>query len=128
CGDDNIQVCYPTTPAQMFHLLRWQLLRPIRKPLVVMTPKSLLRKAEAASPLEDLTQRTYRRLIPDPLAPAPEQVTRLLLCTGKVYYDLAHARADRKDASVTIARLEQLYPYPAEEVEALLASLPAITE
>ncbi|MEW5742245.1 MAG: 2-oxoglutarate dehydrogenase E1 component [Myxococcota bacterium] len=128
-AEDNIQVCYPTTSAQIFHLLRRQVRRPLRKPLVVMTPKSLLRLAEARSPWEDFTKGTYRRLIGETSPEVrPDQVTRLLLCSGKVYFDLKKARDAAKDFTIAIARLEQLYPLPQPELTALLASLPRATE
>ncbi|HLL56179.1 MAG TPA: 2-oxoglutarate dehydrogenase E1 component [Myxococcaceae bacterium] len=126
-GDDNIQVCYPTTPAQIFHLLRRQLVRPLRKPLIVMSPKSLLRKPEASSTLEELASGGFKRIIEDARA-EPSEVTRLLLCSGKVYYDLAQERDARKDKSVAIVRLEQLYPFPEEELTALMAKLPRLSE
>ena len=92
-AEDNIQVCYPTNAAQIFHLLRRQVLRPWRKPLVVMTPKSLLRREEASAPLSAFTSGQFQRLISDPPASGAAKVTRLLLCTGKVDYDLLAARA-----------------------------------
>ncbi|HET9451456.1 MAG TPA: 2-oxoglutarate dehydrogenase E1 component [Aggregicoccus sp.] len=128
CAEDNIQVCYPTSPAQIFHLLRRQVLRPLRKPLVVMTPKSLLRKAEAASQLDDLARGSFQKVIFDKPEIDPSQVTRLLLCSGKVYYDLAKARDERKDRSIAIVRLEQLYPYPADELAGLVAKMPKLAE
>jgi 2-oxoglutarate dehydrogenase E1 component len=128
-AEDNIQVCYPTNAAQIFHLLRRQALRTIRKPLVVMTPKSLLRMHEATSPWSDFTQGTYKRLIVDPNVDIRSQsVTRLILCSGKVYYDLAKQRDAAKDFSVHIARLEQLYPLPDEELRALLKSFSSLKE
>jgi 2-oxoglutarate dehydrogenase E1 component len=128
-AEDNIQVCYPTSAAQIFHLLRRQMRRTLRKPLVVMTPKSLLRLAEAKSPWSDFTQGTYRRLIGEVNpAVAPAEVTRLLLCSGKVYFDLVKARDAAGDRSIAIARLEQLYPLPQGELQALLASLPKVQE
>jgi 2-oxoglutarate dehydrogenase E1 component len=128
-AEDNLQICYPTTSAQIFHLLRRQLARTLRKPLVVMTPKSLLRLAEATSPWADFISGTYKRVL-DEVNPAIEarQVTRLVLCAGKVYFDLARARDLAKVGSVAIARLEQLYPLPREELTALLGRLPALTE
>jgi len=99
CAEHNIQVAQPTTPAQMFHLLRSQVLCPLRKPLVVMTPKSLLRLPAAASSLDELASGRYRRVIEDELAD-PETVTRVLLCTGKIYYELVDERARRADPSV----------------------------
>ncbi len=117
-AEDNMQICNLTTPAQLFHALRRQVLRPWRKPLVVMTPKSLLRHKEAVSPLADFAHGRFQRVIPDPAD--PKTVKRVLMCTGKVYYDLFDARrkADRKD--VAIVRLEQLYPLNAE-LDAALA-------
>ena len=108
CAEDNMQVCYPTTPAQIFHLLRRQVLRPWRKPLVVLTPKSLLRHKNAVSTLQDLSQGAFRRIIWD--HSSAKKVSRVLLCTGKVYYDLAAAREANKRDDVAIVRFEQLYP------------------
>ena len=116
CAEDNMQVVYPTTPAQMFHLLRRQVLRPWRKPLVVMTPKSLLRHPKAVSSLEDLASGTFERVIPDPEA---DGATRVILCSGKVYYDLLAERGDNRDTA--IVRLEQLYPLSERELGAALA-------
>ena len=128
-AEDNMQVCYPTNAAQIFHLLRRQALRTIRKPLVVMTPKSLLRNADAASPWSELTQGTFKRLIVDPNVDIRSQaVTRLVLCSGKVYFDLAQKRDASKDFSVHIARLEQLYPLPEEELRSLLKSFSSLKE
>jgi 2-oxoglutarate dehydrogenase E1 component len=126
-AEDNLQVCYPTNAAQIFHLLRRQVVRSLRKPLIVMTPKSLLRLAEATSPLADFTQGTYRRVIGDVKA-QPADVTRLILCSGKVYFDLNKHRDATKDGSVAIVRLEQLYPLPVEELKRLLAALPSLNE
>ncbi len=126
CAEDNIQVVYPTTPAQIFHLLRRQVLRPLRKPLVIMSPKSLLRRPEATSKLEELATGTFQEVILDKVDPAG--VTRLLLCTGKVYYDLVKARDERKDNSIAIVRVEQLYPFPVDELAGLVAKMPKLTE
>ncbi|MCC6336282.1 MAG: 2-oxoglutarate dehydrogenase E1 component [Myxococcales bacterium] len=128
-AEDNIQVCYPTSSAQIFHLLRRQVRRPLRKPLVVLTPKSLLRLAEARSPWDDFTRGTYLRVIGETSPEVkPSQVTRLLLCSGKVYFDLKKARDAAKDFTIALARLEQLYPLPQQELLALFASLPRATE
>ncbi|MCC7376724.1 MAG: 2-oxoglutarate dehydrogenase E1 component [Verrucomicrobiales bacterium] len=108
-AEDNIQVCYPTTPAQYFHLLRRQVMRTWRKPLVVMTPKSLLRHPGCVSPLEGFAAGTFQRVIPDGSVPAA-QVRRVLLCSGKVYYDLLERREKLKRDDTAIVRLEQLYP------------------
>jgi 2-oxoglutarate dehydrogenase E1 component len=108
-AEDNIQVCNLTTPAQFFHVLRRQVLRPWRKPLVVFTPKSLLRHPQAVSPLEEFTEGQFQRVIPSKNTD-PKAVKKILLCSGKVYYDLAEARKTRGRSDVAIVRLEQLYP------------------
>jgi 2-oxoglutarate dehydrogenase E1 component len=128
CGDDNIQVCYPSAPAQIFHLLRRQVRRPIRKPLVIMSPKSLLRRPEAISSLDELADGRFMRVIGDKKEMELRSVTRLLLCSGKVYYDLFQERQKRKDTTVAIARVEQLYPFPEEELVALLSQMPKLSE
>src|SRR5690606_7745000 len=115
-AEDNIQVCYPTTPAQYFHLLRRQVLRAWRKPLVVMTPKSLLRHPACISTLEDLSRGTFKRVIGDDSVPA-NGVKRVLLCTGKVYYELRDRREKLGRPDVAIVRLEQLYPLSTAELE-----------
>ena len=108
-AEDNIQVVNPTTPAQFFHCLRRQALRAWRKPLAVMTPKSLLRHPKAVSSLEELTQGRFQRILPDTTA-KPNAVKRILLCTGKIYYDLIEHREETKRDDVAIVRVEQLYP------------------
>jgi 2-oxoglutarate dehydrogenase E1 component len=127
-AEDNIQVTYPTSSAQFFHLLRRQALRPWRKPLVVMTPKSLLRREEASSPLDAFTTGGWQRVIPDGPGVDPAPVTRLLLCTGKVYFDLAAARVAANDPTIALARVEQLYPLPRAELEAQVRRYPAVRE
>jgi 2-oxoglutarate dehydrogenase E1 component len=122
CGDDNIQVVNATTPAQIFHVLRRQVVRPYRKPLVVMSPKMLLRFAPANSSLDELATGSFQHVIADPTEPKPNSVEKLILCSGKIYYDLAEARAKVPDSKVALVRVEQLYPFPQEEVEALLKS------
>jgi 2-oxoglutarate dehydrogenase E1 component len=117
CAEDNMQVCNLTTPAQIFHVLRRQMLRPWRKPLVVFTPKSLLRHPLAVSPLEEFTSGGFQRVIPSKADPA--KVKKILLCSGKVYYDLAEGRKARARDDVAIVRLEQLYPLNGELVKAL---------
>ena len=112
CARNNIQVCNCTTPAQYFHLLRRQVKRSFRKPLVIMTPKSLLRHPRAISPLTDLSQGEFHETLDDPAAPVRPK--RLLLCSGKIYYDLLKAREDNEDSSAAIVRVEQLYPFPAQ--------------
>ena len=117
-ASDNIQVCNLTTPAQLFHALRRQVLRPWRKPLVIFTPKSLLRHKEAVSTTSDLASGAFQRVIPDAEVD-PRQVKRVLLCSGKVYYDLLDARRALKRQDVAIVRLEQLYPLGDALVQAL---------
>jgi 2-oxoglutarate dehydrogenase E1 component len=127
CAEDNMVVAYPTTPAQIFHLLRRQIHREFRKPLVVMTPKSLLRHPAAVSRIADLTSGTFREVIGDDGVDRAA-VRRVLLCSGKVHYALAEARAKRGTADVAIVRIEQLYPYPLAEVREILAGYPNLRE
>jgi 2-oxoglutarate dehydrogenase E1 component len=121
CAEDNMQVCAPTTPVQLFHCLRRQMKRPFRKPLVIMTPKSLLRHKLAVSRVEEFANGTFRTVIGDAEIAEPAGVRKLLLCSGKVYYTLQVARAERKIGDVGLARIEQLYPFPDGELRALLA-------
>ena len=123
CAEDNIQVCNLTTPAQIFHALRRQIVRPYRKPLVVMTPKSLLRHKHAVSTLRDLAEGSFQRIIPDDTVSA-KKAKRVLLCTGKVYYDLLAARTEKKRDDVAILRIEQLYPLDEEHIKEALAPYP----
>ena len=122
-ADDNIQVVIPTTPAQYFHVLRRQVVRRWRKPLVVFTPKSLLRHPQVVSPLDHFTRGRYQRVLPDDAA-ALQTPRRVLLCTGKIYYDLAEARQQRECTDIAIVRLEQLYPFPESQLKAALADYP----
>jgi 2-oxoglutarate dehydrogenase E1 component len=122
CAEDNIRVALPSTPAQHFHLLRRQALSSKKKPLVVFTPKSLLRHKLAVSAVSDFTTGTFQTVIPDTLPEAG--VTRVLFCSGKVYYDLVQARAERKITNTAIVRVEQLYPLPVDEIRAAIAKYP----
>lgn len=124
CAQQNIQVCNPTTPAQIFHLLRRQMLRKFRKPLIVMTPKSLLRHKLAVSSLDELTAGRFHNVIAevDPLD--AENVTKIVLCCGKVYYDLLQKRRDADLSHVAIVRIEQLYPFPKKGLKKELAKYP----
>ncbi|NLU76868.1 multifunctional oxoglutarate decarboxylase/oxoglutarate dehydrogenase thiamine pyrophosphate-binding subunit/dihydrolipoyllysine-residue succinyltransferase subunit [Micromonospora sp. HNM0581] len=124
CAEDNMRVANPTTPANYFHLLRRQALSPKRKPLVVFTPKSLLRHKLCVSSVEDFTTGTFAPVLVDPAAGNPERVKRVLLCSGKIYYDLFQARQEREITNTAIIRLEQLYPMPVEEIQAALAQYP----
>jgi 2-oxoglutarate dehydrogenase E1 component len=112
CAEHNMQVCVPTTPGQIFHLLRRQALRKFRKPLIVMSPKSLLRHKLAVSTPEDLTEGSFQPLIPEQYGIIPKQATRLILCSGKIFYDLLESRPDDNPDNIAIIRLEQLYPFP----------------
>jgi 2-oxoglutarate dehydrogenase E1 component len=120
CAESNMQVCVPSTPAQMFHMLRRQMLQPFRKPLIVMTPKSLLRHELSVSSLEDLTRGSFVRVIDEADDLPPAQVRRVVFCSGKVYFDLLRARRKAGIRDVALVRVEQLYPFPSEEYEAIL--------
>jgi 2-oxoglutarate dehydrogenase E1 component len=122
CAEDNMQVVYPTTPAQFFHLLRRQVVRKWRKPLIVMTPKSLLRMPAARSELRELYDGQFHRILDDPHPPTSDQVRRIVLCTGKIYYELAEERQRRGDKTTAIIRIEQLYPISAKELAGALDS------
>lgn len=124
CAQYNIQVCVPTTPAQMFHLLRRQMVRPLRKPLVIMSPKSLLRHKESVSSLEDLVDGGFRNIISDVEELDPKKVRRLIACSGKVYFDLAAYRRKNKIEDVAIIRIEQLYPFPHDDFQAEVERYP----
>ena len=122
CAKDNIQVAQPTTPAQLFHLLRRQVLRVWRKPLVVMTPKSLLRNPACVSPLEDLVKGSFQRVLADTLDTPARDIHRVLLCSGKVAYELEKRRQELGRRDVAIIRVEQLYPLPRQALEEALAA------
>jgi 2-oxoglutarate dehydrogenase E1 component len=133
CGDDNMQVVNLTTPAQYFHALRRQMKRSFRKPLVVMSPKSLLRHKAAVSALAEFTDGGFQTVIDDPARAGdasagvtldPARVTRVCLCSGKVYYALVHERREREQSGVALVRVEQLHPFPHQELKAILAGYP----
>ncbi|MGO9309341.1 MAG: hypothetical protein ACLQDL_10005, partial [Spirochaetia bacterium] len=126
CARDNIQVVNCTTPAQYFHLLRRQALRRLRKPLIVMTPKSLLRHPRALSPIADLAREAFQEVLDDPRR--PKKPRRLVLCSGKIYYELSARRDEVKDAATAILRIEQLYPFPAPRLAELFKSYAGVTE
>ncbi|QEY62399.1 2-oxoglutarate dehydrogenase E1 component [Metapseudomonas lalkuanensis] len=121
CAEHNIQVCVPTTPAQVYHMLRRQVIRPLRKPLVALTPKSLLRHKLAISTLEDLAEGSFQTVIDEIDAIDPKKVDRLILCSGKVYYDLLEKRRAEGREDIAIVRIEQLYPFPEDELAEILA-------
>lgn len=120
CAQKNIQVCVPSTPSQFFHMIRRQLLRPYRKPLIVMTPKSLLRHKVAVSSLQDLVDGEFQLLIPEVDDIGTNDVRRVVLCSGKVYYDLLQQRRSNNQKEVAILRIEQLYPFPLDDLSAAL--------
>ena len=124
CAENNLQVCYPTTPAQYCHLLRRQVRPGMERPLVVMTPKSLLRLPAASSSIDDLVNGGFQPLIDDAAITDRDAVKKIVLCSGKVYYDLADARAKSENRNVAIVRLEQFYPFPLESIREVLAKYP----
>ena len=128
CADYNIQVCVPSNAAQIFHLLRRQVVRPLRKPLVVFTPKSLLRSKDASSPLDDLASGSFQPVMSEVDPFDAGKVRRIIVCSGKVYYDLLKARRERGITDMVIIRLEQLYPFPHQEFAAQIAAYPNATE
>jgi 2-oxoglutarate dehydrogenase E1 component len=132
CAENNMIVGNCTTPAQYFHVLRRQMRGgadggPLRKPLILFTPKSLLRSAKAISRLDDLTSGRFHEVLDDPTVD-PKAVKRVLFCSGKVYYDLLAGRESRKAGDVAIVRVEQMYPFPQAQIEAVLARFPRQTE
>jgi 2-oxoglutarate dehydrogenase E1 component len=129
CADDNMQVANCTTPANYFHILRRQLLREFRKPLIVMTPKSLLRHKLAVSTIEEFTGEShFRRIVSDLNPPAKGETRRLVLCSGKLGYELMEARDQAGDLGVEIIRIEQLYPFPSEPLVKRLRQMPELKE
>ncbi len=127
CAEHNIQVCVPSTPAQMFHLLRRQILRPTRKPLIVLTPKSLLRHRASVSMLTDITESRFQPLIDSDDVPAGD-VRRLVFCSGRVYYDLTRLRQEQGIGDVAIIRLEELYPFPIDDYARTIAKYERASE
>ena len=128
CAEMNMEVCVPTTAAQVFHMLRRQGVRQQRKPLIVMTPKSLLRHKDAACSLDDLANGQFQPVIGEIDKVDAKKVTRVVLCSGKVYYDLLAARREKKITNIAIVRVEQLYPFPKDHLEKELAKYPKATE
>jgi 2-oxoglutarate dehydrogenase E1 component len=133
CAEDNMLVCNCTTPAQYFHLLRRQMYggrdrRGTRKPLVIFTPKSLLRHPRAVSTLHDFSTGGFLEMLPDTLVGDPQAVSRVVFCSGKVYYDLLAAREERQAGHVALARVEQLYPFAADQAAEMLGAYPDTAE
>jgi 2-oxoglutarate dehydrogenase E1 component len=128
CADYNIQICVPSSAAQMFHLLRRQMLRPMRKPLIVFTPKSLLRSKDASSPLSDFTHGRFNPVISEVENLVSAKVRRIIACSGKVYYDLINARRTKGITDMAVIRIEQLYPFPHKEFAEQIAAYPNANE
>ncbi|CBL45143.1 2-oxoglutarate dehydrogenase, E1 subunit [gamma proteobacterium HdN1] len=125
CAEQNMQVCVPSTPAQVFHMIRRQAVRPLRKPLIVMSPKSLLRHKHCKSSVEELSEGAFQTVLGDATVSDPSQVTHIILCSGKVYYDLLEHKTETEAHHVALIRIEQLYPFPEEE---LFAAIKPFTE
>jgi 2-oxoglutarate dehydrogenase E1 component len=123
-ADTNMQIVQPTTASQIFHILRRQMVRNLRKPLVIMTPKSLLRAKDAASPLTEFTKGSFQTVIPENRELRADKVKRVIVCSGKVYYDLARKREERGIDDVAILRIEQLYPFPHKVFAAEMKKYP----
>ncbi|RYZ45830.1 MAG: 2-oxoglutarate dehydrogenase E1 component, partial [Sphingobacteriales bacterium] len=128
CAEENMQVCTPTTPAQIFHVLRRQVVRPTRKPLIIMSPKSLLRHKLATSTLDELATGHFQTVINEVDALDDNAVKRVVLCGGKVYYDLLEKRRDEELTDVAIIRIEQLYPYPQTRIREVLNQYPNLEQ
>jgi 2-oxoglutarate dehydrogenase E1 component len=126
-AQENIRVVNPSTAGQYFHLLRRQALEPVARPLVVMTPKGLLRLKEAASSLAELAEGSFRPVLDDP-AEYKERINRLVLCSGKIYYDIVGHELRGKSTAVAVARIEQLYPFPSEPLKTVVAGYPNLQE
>ena len=127
-AEDNIQVVYPTTPAQFFHVLRRQMHRRFRKPLIVMSPKSLLRHPRSVSPVAELSEATFRPVLDDPAVGAPDAIRRVLVCSGKIFFALDAAREAARREDIAIVRVEQLYPFPSSELSRALGRYPRTAE
>jgi 2-oxoglutarate dehydrogenase E1 component len=128
CAEENMQVCIPSTPSQMFHMIRRQMLRAYRKPLIVMTPKSLLRHKFSVSPLSDLSTGRFELIIEDEAHLDKASIKRIVFCSGKVYYDLAEAREVHDVSNAALVRIEQLYPFPIDKYAEVIASYPQAEE
>jgi len=126
CAEHNIQVCVPTTPAQIFHLIRRQVKRPLRKPLIVLTPKSLLRHKSAVSSASDLETGGYAVVLPEKDALSVQDVKKIVFCSGKIYYELLENRRSNQQTDIAIIRIEQLYPFPEIELKKLLEKYPVV--
>ncbi len=120
CADNNMQIANCTTPANFFHILRRQLFRPFRKPLIIFTPKSLLRHPQCISTTNEFTEGGFKEIIDDPTT-SPEKIERIVLCTGKIYYELLREKENQKNTSIALLRIEQLYPFPLHQLSKILS-------
>ena len=127
CASENIQVCVPSSPKQIFHLLRRQAIRKMRTPLVVISPKSLLRNPEAVSSIEELTDGQFECVIDDEIKDY-KKVSKIIMCSGKIFYDLVKKRNDKKLNNIAIIRIEQLYPFPYDDLEEILTKYQNVEE
>lgn len=128
CAEHNIQVCVPSTPAQVYHMLRRQAIRPLRKPLIVMSPKSLLRHKEATSTMEELASGQFQNVLDDPSVTDKDKINRVIMCSGKVYYDLVMACRENEIDNIAVVRIEQLYPFPEKDLAEVLKTYPNMQE
>ena len=128
CAENNMQVCVPSNPAQMFHMLRRQMVGNYKKPLVVMTPKSLLRNKSSVSSLKELTDGSFQQIIIDQADLAAEEVQRLVLCSGKIYFELNDRRTQKQIKNIAIVRIEQLYPFPVKQYNEIIKKYPNLKE
>ena len=128
CGNANIQVAIPTTAAQYFHILRRQICREFRKPLVIMSPKSLLRHAKVVSPLTEFEKGQFEEVLDDTRIKDPKAVTRLVFCTGKIFYEMLEATSTAPEGEVALVRVEQLYPFPVKKVESIIARYKSVSD
>ena len=120
CAEDNMQVCMPSSPSQIFHMLRRQMLRPYRKPLIVMTPKNILRDPIASSELHEFTNGDFKPVLDEVEDLKIAEVKKIIFCAGKLYYELAKARREHKITNTAIVRIEQLYPFPQDDVKHII--------
>ena len=128
CAEDNMQVCMPSTPSQIFHMLRRQMLRNYRKPLIVMTPKNILRDPIASSPLHEFTDGQFSNVLDETEDLNPASVKKIIFCAGKVYYELTKMRSEHRINNVVIVRIEQLYPFPQDEVKKIINKYAGVSE
>jgi len=128
CAEENMQVCMPSSPSQIFHMLRRQMLRPYRKPLIVMTPKNILRDPVASSELQEFVDGSFNYVLDEVEDIKPAEVKKIIFCAGKVYYEIAKARRENNIKNTAIVRIEQLYPFPHDEVKKVISKYSGANE